>query len=102
MAMKKRYLATSVLAFVAAFPIAAQNTPVHVLASNGVKAVLEDVKKQAEQAIKRPLAIEYDTSTVVKKRIEDGGEFDLAILTSDVIDELAKDAKIDPGTRMDI
>jgi molybdate transport system substrate-binding protein len=100
MAMKKRSLA--VILLLTAFQLAAQNTPVHVLASNGVKAVIEDLQKQAEQAIKRPLAIEYDTSSVVKKRIEDGAAFDVAILTSDVIDELAKAAKIDPGTRMEI
>src|ERR1700732_818866 len=100
MAMKKRSLAVAFL--LAAFQLAAQNTPVHVLASNGVRAVIEELKPQAEQAIKHPLAIEYDTSTVVKKRIEDGAAFDVAILTSDVIDDLAKVAKIDPGTRMEI
>jgi molybdate transport system substrate-binding protein len=100
MAMKKRSLALALL--LTAIQLAAQNTPVHVLASNGVKAVIEDLQKQAEQAIKRPLAIEYDTSSVVKKRIEDGAAFDVAILTSDVIDDLAKAAKIDPGTRMEI
>jgi len=100
MAMKKRSLALAFLA--AAIPLAAQNAPLHVLASNGVKAVIDDLQKQAEQAIKRPLMIEYDTSSVVKKRIEDGASFDVAILTADVIDELAKDAKIDPGSRMDI
>jgi len=100
MAMKKRSLAAAFL--LSAFSLAAQNAPVHVLASNGVKAVIEDLQKQAEQAIKRPLAIEYDTSSVVKKRIEDGAAFDVAILTSDVIDDLAKAAKIDPGTRMEI
>jgi molybdate transport system substrate-binding protein len=100
MAMKKRSLALALL--LTAIPLAAQNAPVHVLASNGVKAVIEDLQKQAEQAIKRPLAIEYDTSSVVKKKIEDGAAFDVAILTSDVIDDLAKAAKIDPGTRMEI
>src|SRR5512142_2098549 len=100
MAMKKRSLALAFLLI--AIPLAAQNAPVHVLASNGVKAVIEDLQKQAEQAIKRPLAIEYDTSSVVKKRIEDGAAFDVAILTSDVIDDLAKAGKIARGTRTDI
>jgi molybdate transport system substrate-binding protein len=100
MAMKKRSLVAALL--LTAVQLAAQSAPVHVLASNGVKAVIEDLQKQAEQAIKRPLAIEYDTSSVVKKRIEDGAAFDVAILTSDVIDDLAKAAKIDPGTRMEI
>src|ERR1044071_3872187 len=100
MAMKKRSLALTLL--LAAIPLAAQKTPIHVLASNGVKAVIDDLQKQAEQTIKRPLMIEFDTSSVVKKRIEDGAAFDVAILTSDVIDDLAKAARIDPGTRMEI
>ncbi len=98
--MTKRSVAIASL--LTAFQLAAQNTPVHVLASNGVKAVIDELKPQAERAIGRPLAIEYDTSSVVKKRIEDGAMFDVAILTSDVIDDLAKAARIDPGTRMEI
>jgi len=100
MAMTKRSVAVALL--LTAFQLAAQNTPVHILASNGVKAVIDELKPQAERAIGRPLTIEYDTSTVVKKRIEDGAAFDVAILTSDVVDDLAKAAKIDPGTRMEI
>jgi molybdate transport system substrate-binding protein len=100
MAMTKRSVAIASL--LTAFQLAAQNTPVHVLASNGVKAVIDELKPRAERAIGRPLAIEYDTSSVVKKRIEDGAMFDVAILTSDVIDDLAKAARIDPGTRMEI
>jgi molybdate transport system substrate-binding protein len=100
MAMTKRSVAVGLL--LTAFQLAAQNGPVHVMASNGVKAVIDELKPQAERAIGRPLAIEYDTSSVVKKRIEDGAVFDVAILTSDVIDDLAKAARIDPGTRMEI
>lgn len=101
--MRKRTLSSVVITTVlAAISAAAQNAPVHVLASNGVKAVIEDLQKQAEAAIKRPLMIEYDTSSVVKKKIESGTPFDVAILTSDVIDDLAKAAKIDPGSRMEI
>jgi len=84
------------------YSAAAQNAPVHVLASNGVKAVIEDLQKQAEAAIKRPLAIEYGTSSVIKKQIESGDAFDVAILTSDVIDELAKAGKTAAGTRTEI
>ena len=100
--MRIRTFTAGAIFLLAAHSLLAQNTPVHVLASNGVRAVIDELKPQAEQAVKRPLAIEYDTSSVVKKRIEDGAAFDVAILTSDVIDELAKDAKIDPGTRMEI
>ena len=84
------------------YSAAAQNAPVHVLASNGVKAVIDELKPQAERAIGRPLTIEFGTSLVVKKQIENGEAFDVAILTSDVIDDLAKAAKIAAGTRTEI
>ena len=74
----------------------------HVLASNGVKAVIDDLRPQAERAIGRPLTMEYDTSSAVKKRIEGGEAFDVAILTSEVIDDLAKAGKIAAGTRTEI
>ncbi len=100
--MKKRSLVAAVLTFLALYPVAAQNTPVHVLASNGVKAVIDELKPQAEKAIGRPLMIDFDTSSSVKKRIEGGEAFDVAILTSDVIDDLAKAGKIAAGTRTEI
>ncbi len=100
MAMKKRSVAVAFL--LTAFQLAAQNTPVHVLASNGVKAVIDDLKPQAERVVGRPLTIEYDTSSSVKKRIEGGEAFDVAILTSDVIGDLAKAGKIAAGTRTEI
>jgi len=100
MAMKKRSVAVGLL--LAAFQLAAQNAPVHVLASNGVRAVIDELKPQAERAIGRPLEIEFDTSSSVKRRIEGGAAFDVAILTSDVIGDLAKAGKIAAGTRTEI
>jgi molybdate transport system substrate-binding protein len=102
MAMKKRSLVAAVLTFLALYPVAAQNTPVHVLASNGVKAVIDELKPQAERAVGRTLAIEFGTSSSIKTRIESGEAFDVAILTSDVIDDLAKSGKIAAGTRTEI
>jgi molybdate transport system substrate-binding protein len=102
MAMTKRSLVVAVLTFLAIYPAAAQNAPVHVLASNGVKAVIDELKPRAEKAIGRPLAIEFGTSSSIKTRIEGGEAFDVAILTSDVIDDLAKAGKIAAGTRTEI
>jgi molybdate transport system substrate-binding protein len=95
-------LGTGAIFLLAMYSAAAQNAPVHVLASNGVKAVIDELKPQAERAVGRPLAIEFDTSSSVKKRIEGGEAFDVVILTSDVIDDLAKAGKIAPGTRTEI
>jgi molybdate transport system substrate-binding protein len=100
--MKIRSLAASAVLFVAAVGAAAQNASVHVLASNGVKAVIDELKPQAEKAIGRPLTIEFGTSSVVKTRIESGEAFDVAILTSDVIGDLAKAGKIAAGTQTEI
>jgi len=98
--MKPRSIAVAL--FLAVIQAAAQNAPLHVLASNGVKAVIDDLRPQAEKAIGRPLTIEFDTSSSVKKRIEGGDAFDVAILTSDVIGDLAKSGKIAAGTRTEI
>jgi molybdate transport system substrate-binding protein len=100
--MCKRTLATSAVFLLAAYTAWAQNAPLHVLASNGVKAVIDELKPQAERAIGRPLTIEFGTSSAVKKQIESGEAFDVAILTSDVIDDLAKAGKIAAGTRTEI
>ena len=100
--MRKRTLSTGVVFFLAACLAVAQNAPVRVLASNGVKAVIDELKPQAEKAIGRPLAIEFGTSSAVKTRIEREEAFDVAILTSDVIGDLAKAGKIAAGTQTEI
>ncbi len=83
----------------AAFPLAAQ---VRVLASNGVKAVMEELRPQCERAAAQPVKIDYATSSTLKQRIEAGEPFDLAVLTSDLIDDLIKSGKIATATRIEI
>lgn len=100
--MQKRIFATVAILLLAALSAAAQTTPIHVLASNGVKAVIDELKPQAERAIGRSLTIEFGTSSAVQKQIESGEAFDVAILTSDVIGNLAKAGKIAAGTRTEI
>jgi molybdate transport system substrate-binding protein len=77
-------------------PVAAQNAPVRVLASNGVKAVIEELQPQCERAIGRPLAIQFGSTTDLVKKIDAGEPFDLAMLTSDAIDQLEKSGKVAP------
>jgi molybdate transport system substrate-binding protein len=102
MAMKKRLFAVVGALLFAALSAAPENLPVHVLASNGVKAVLDELRAKAVRSVGRPLAIEFDTSTAVKKRIEGGEAFDVAILTSDVIADLAKTGKIAAKSQTEI
>ena len=80
----------------------AQTGDVHVLASNGVKALLEALVPQAERAIGRHLVMEFNTSAALKPRIESGEAFDVTVMTSDVLDDLVKAGKIAAGTSVGV
>src|SRR5215467_9692860 len=79
-----------------------QGEPVRVLASNGVKAAFADLSKETEAAIVHPVAVQYATTTVHRQKIESGEAFEVAILTSDVIDALIKEGKITARSRLDV
>jgi molybdate transport system substrate-binding protein len=81
---------------------AAQNTAVRLIASNGVKAVLEDVLPQAEKTIGHPVAAQFGTTADFMDKIAAGQEFDLAILAAEAIDGLNKSGKTVTATRADI
>jgi molybdate transport system substrate-binding protein len=68
--------------------------PIRVLSSNGVKAVVEALQPEIERTISRPLAIEFSTATSLKERIEKGAAFDVAILTPEMIHDLASHQRI--------
>ena len=70
-----------------------------MLCSNGFKAVLQDLAPQFEKATKHQLAIKYSVSAELRRRIEGGESFDIAILTPGLTDELIKTGRIDPGSR---
>jgi molybdate transport system substrate-binding protein len=80
----------------------AQSSGLRVMGSNGVKGVIDELRAQCEKAIGRPLAIDFNTSASVKQRIQAGESFDVAILTSEVIDDLIKSSKIASGGRAEI
>jgi molybdate transport system substrate-binding protein len=95
-----------ITAIVAAFGVsalagepAAQNAELRVLASNGVKSAMEELLPQCERATERRLAIRFNSSTSLKQSIETGEEFDVVIATSDLVDALIKDGRIQPGSR---
>ena len=88
------------------FSLAAQ-TPapsgnLHVLISDGMKAVIEEVTPQIEYAIGCRLDAQFNSSKNLRDKIRAGETFDAVILTSDVLDELAKQGKIATATRVEI
>jgi molybdate transport system substrate-binding protein len=101
--MKSASLAT-IIGLAALLPLA---TAIHaaeikVLASNGVKSALEELAPAFERKTGNKLKIEFGLAAVLKRQIEAGEAFDLAILTTAGIDDLAKQGKVDAVTRASI
>ena len=78
---------------------AAQTPQIRVLASNGVKAVLEELVPQCERATGRRLTVQFNSSAALKERVAAGEAFDVAIVTSDLIDSLIKEGKVAAASR---
>ena len=94
-----RKLSTTVATLLAALLLAASSAPaaeLRLLASNGVKAAVEALKPQLEQATGSTLSIEFSTAATLRERIEKGEAFDVAILTDDAMDALVKAGKVSP------
>jgi molybdate transport system substrate-binding protein len=79
--------------FLLAHRTAAQTREVRVLASNGIKAVVEDLRAQSERAIGHPLSIEYRPTSALKQEIDAGAPFDVVIVTAESVAELSKEGK---------
>jgi molybdate transport system substrate-binding protein len=88
------------LAFAAA--LSAQNAPVHLLVSNGMKAVVEQLQPGCERAVGRPLAIEFGSTAGLKQKIAAGSAFDVLMVSSDAVADLEKENKIMPGTTAEL
>jgi molybdate transport system substrate-binding protein len=85
------------LAFVAAVTAAtsaARAADVKVFCTNGVKAVVEELLPQFEKTTGNKVAISYEPSTQIKKRIDAGETFDVAFMTTTLIDEAIKAGKL--------
>jgi molybdate transport system substrate-binding protein len=70
-----------------------------VLCSNGFKAVLQEVAPQFEKATKHEVAISYSVSAELKRRIEGGERFDIAILTPALMADMIKGGHITASSR---
>jgi molybdate transport system substrate-binding protein len=72
---------------------------IKVLASNGVKAALEELAPAFERETGNKLVLSFGLAAALKRQIESGEAFDVAILTSAGIEDLAKQGKVDGGSR---
>jgi len=93
------------LVFMAALFIAgspAQAAELRVLSGNGAKAAVRELCTQFERATGNTIKLHFEVNADLKKKIEAGEAFDVAVLNPPVIDALIKDGKLVAGSRADI
>jgi molybdate transport system substrate-binding protein len=82
--------------------VTAKAAEVKVLCASAVRHVINELGPQFERASGHKLKIQYDVVSVIKRQIDAGEEFDVAILNTPMINDLVKAGKIAAGTRKDI
>lgn len=82
-----------------ALPRDASADTINVLCSNGFKAVMQTLAPQFEQATKHKVVVVYSVAAELKRRIDAGEPFDLAILTPAAIDDLIARRAVSADTR---
>jgi len=92
---------TRVVAFLLALTVAtsASAAEIKVLCSNGLRAVIEDLVQKFQTRTGDVVVLTYEPSTQLRKRIDAGEAFDLAVLTTTLIDEEIKSGKLTAGSR---
>lgn len=75
---------------------------IKVLSTHAVMEVLSDLGPRFEVTSGHRLSVSYDPANVIKRQIEGGAAFDVAIVTKSVIDDLAGQGAILPDTRTGI
>src|SRR5215471_21103915 len=76
------------------FAASASAADLKVFCTNGVKAVVEELLPQFEKTTGNKVVISYEPSTQIKKRIDAGEPFDVAMMTTSLIDEEIKARKL--------
>ena len=76
--------------------------PLRLLSSNGVRPAIEAIQPQMEMALGLRLSAEFSTATALKRKIDAGEPFDVAILTPALIDDLITQGKAVAGSRADL
>jgi len=63
---------------------------------------MEELQPQCERAIGHPLALQFNSTASVKKKIEEGAAFDVTIITSEAIGDLIEKGKLAAGSRAEL
>ena len=80
-------------------PAAANAAEIKVVSTNALKSSINELAPQFEKATEHKLVIKWGTAAGLKTEIEKGEVFDVAILTTDGVDDLIKQGKLAAATR---
>src|SRR3984957_2436296 len=94
------FLCAAMALVVAASP--ASSDELKIFGSRVTRMMVEDVGPQFEKATGHHLTVLTDVTAVMKRRIESGEPFDLAVLVDFQTDEMIKKGKLVADTRADI
>jgi len=81
---------------------APESTTLRLLSSNGVRAAIEAVQPQLETATGLRLSSEFSTAAALKRKIDAGEPFDVAILTPALVDDLVAQGRAVAESRSDL
>ena len=95
--MRVRIIAIACAAL--AFASVASADEIKVVSSVGIKTVVEALAPRFEKASKHKVTTVFDLSANVKKKIDSGEAFDVAILTPPMIDDLVAKGTVVPASR---
>ena len=73
-----------------------------LLSSNGLKVVVDGLQGEFERTSGLGLSAVFSTAAGLRQQILDGTPFDLAILTTDAVDELVKAGRLESATRLEL
>jgi len=73
-----------------------------LLVTNGARSIVDELGSQFERATGHTLLIKHEGSPFLQKAIESGENFDVALLTVESMDAIAKAGKIDAATRTNV
>lgn len=75
---------------------------VRLLSSNGVRVVVEGLADDLDRAVGSGLSADFSSTATLQQRILNGEAFDVAILTTDAIDDLVKAGRLHPSSRVEL
>jgi molybdate transport system substrate-binding protein len=80
----------------------ARSAEIKVFSSAAPRGVLRELAPDFERTTGHRLSIHYEFAADLKRRIEAGDPFDVAILSPEMVDDLMQRGKLAAGTRVDL